>query len=94
MLLDIQIKCQIYNTDIEPEHESSEFMACTCEIHQYRQRKVARLDVQEMWSKAVMYPGSYRHLGFKDTAGINALTMAENRREGLSRLLPVVCFLK
>ncbi|GLA61421.1 hypothetical protein AtubIFM56815_001978 [Aspergillus tubingensis] len=27
MLLDIQIKCQIYNTDIEPEHESSEFMA-------------------------------------------------------------------
>lgn len=61
MLLDIQIKCQIYNTDIEPEHEASEFMACTCEIHQYRRRKVARLDVQEMWSKAVMYPGSYRH---------------------------------
>ncbi|BCS03224.1 uncharacterized protein AKAW2_70102S [Aspergillus luchuensis] len=57
MLLDIQIKCQIYNTDIEPEHEASEFMACTCEIHQYRRRKVARLDVQEMWSKAVMYPG-------------------------------------
>ncbi|PYH65019.1 uncharacterized protein BO88DRAFT_349692 [Aspergillus vadensis CBS 113365] len=57
MLLDIQIKCQIYNTDIEPEHESSEFMACTCEVHQYRRRKVARLDAQEMWSKAVMYPG-------------------------------------
>ncbi|PWY72671.1 hypothetical protein BO83DRAFT_37146 [Aspergillus eucalypticola CBS 122712] len=57
MLLEIQIKCQIYNTDIEPEHEASEFMACTCEIHQYQRRKVARLDVQEMWSKAVMYPG-------------------------------------
>ncbi|GKZ82031.1 hypothetical protein AnigIFM56816_006561 [Aspergillus niger] len=57
MLLDIQIKCQIYNTDIEPEHESSEYMACTCEVHQYRRRKAGRVDVQEMWSKAVMYPG-------------------------------------
>ncbi|GKZ30140.1 hypothetical protein AbraIFM66950_007999 [Aspergillus brasiliensis] len=57
MLLDIQLKAQIYNSDIEPEHEASDFMACTCEIHEYKRRKAKRVDVQEMWSKAVMYPG-------------------------------------
>ncbi|PYH87395.1 hypothetical protein BO71DRAFT_489605 [Aspergillus ellipticus CBS 707.79] len=52
----IQRICSIYNTDIEPEHESST-NRCDCAVHQYLYKKFARLKVQEIWSKAVMYPG-------------------------------------
>lgn len=51
----LQLSLGIYNSDIEPEHESS--MYCSCPIHQYKNRKMARLGVQNQWSKAVMYPG-------------------------------------
>lgn len=54
-LLNLQYQYQIYNSDIEPEHDTD--YPCYCPIHQYKQRKWARYGVQDMWSKAVMYPG-------------------------------------
>ncbi|OCK73109.1 hypothetical protein K432DRAFT_438401 [Lepidopterella palustris CBS 459.81] len=55
MLQSVQLAYHIYNSDIEPEHDSDLF--CNCAIHQYKRRKINRLGVQAMWSKAVMYPG-------------------------------------
>ncbi|KAF2667062.1 hypothetical protein BT63DRAFT_328406 [Microthyrium microscopicum] len=55
LLQQIQFAYGIYNSDIEPEHDTDFY--CNCEIHQYQRRKWARLGVQERWSKAVMYPG-------------------------------------
>ncbi len=55
-LQQLQYQYRIYNSDIEPEHETENYY-CNCAIHNYQRRKWSRLDVQEMWSKAVMYPG-------------------------------------
>nr|POE99419.1 hypothetical protein CFP56_52811 [Quercus suber] len=55
MLLSVQLKYGIYNSDIEPEHDTEYY--CNCPIHQYQRRKWQRYDVQKMWSQAVMYPG-------------------------------------
>jgi hypothetical protein len=55
MLQNLQQAYRIYNSDVEPEHESDYY--CNCAIHQYKRRKMNRLGVQDMWSKAVMYPG-------------------------------------
>ncbi|KAG0645420.1 hypothetical protein D0Z07_8539 [Hyphodiscus hymeniophilus] len=54
-LQSVQMSYKIYNSDIEPEHDSDYY--CSCPIHQYQRLKINRLGVQEMWSKAVMYPG-------------------------------------
>ncbi|KAK4500600.1 hypothetical protein PRZ48_008789 [Zasmidium cellare] len=51
----LQYQYRIYNSDIEPEHESDFY--CGCPIHQYKRRKWNRYGVQREWSKAVMYPG-------------------------------------
>ncbi|KAJ5760758.1 hypothetical protein N7520_007914 [Penicillium odoratum] len=51
----LQLEYSIYNSDIEPEHDT-EFI-CNCSIHMYQARKLARLRVQTKWSEAVMYPG-------------------------------------
>ncbi|RDW71841.1 hypothetical protein BP5796_07875 [Coleophoma crateriformis] len=51
----VQMAYRIYNSDIEPEHETD--LYCGCPIHQYKRKKTLRLGVQNMWSKAVMYPG-------------------------------------
>lgn len=61
MLQNVQLTYQIYNSDIEPEHETD--MYCNCVVHQYKRRKMNRLGVQSMWSKAVMYPGEPIDLG-------------------------------
>ena len=53
----LQLQYRIYNSDIEPEHDTEYY--CNCAIHQYQQRKWNRLGVQEMSAKAVMYPGLY-----------------------------------
>lgn len=61
-LQNLQFQYNIYNTEIEPEHESDYY--CSCPIHQYKQMKWNRRGVQEMWAKAVMYPGqqaSHQH---------------------------------
>lgn len=55
-LMQLQYSYGIYNDDLEPEHET-EYNWCSCAIHQYQRRKYQRLPVQDMWSKAVMYPG-------------------------------------
>lgn len=55
LLLKVQLTHRIYNSDIEPEHEADWY--CRCAIHQYKNKKIARLGVHDMWSKAVMYPG-------------------------------------
>ncbi|TVY27212.1 hypothetical protein LHYA1_G004663 [Lachnellula hyalina] len=55
LLQSVQMANGIYNSDIEPEHEFDGY--CNCAVHQYKYRKMARLDVQKMWSKAVLYPG-------------------------------------
>jgi hypothetical protein len=57
MLQSVQLAYRIYNSDIEPEHDSDFY--CNCAIHQYKRRKMNRLGVQDMWSRAVMYPGEH-----------------------------------
>lgn len=57
LLQDLQFRYGIYNPDIEPEHDTDYY--CSCPIHQYKQRKLARYNVQDIWSKAVMYPGQW-----------------------------------
>jgi hypothetical protein len=56
MLQTVQLANRIYNSDIDPEHEYDGY--CSCMIHQYKRAKIRRLPVQNMWSKAVMYPVS------------------------------------
>ena len=55
-LQNLQYKFGIYNSEIEPEHEADYY--CNCAIHHYQRMKWRRYGVQDMWSKAVMYPGS------------------------------------
>jgi hypothetical protein len=59
ILQTVQMAHQIYNSEIEPEHESNGY--CDCDIHEYKFIQMNRLGVQELWSKAVMYPGEHRH---------------------------------
>jgi hypothetical protein len=59
MLQSVQLANRIYNSDIEPEHDTDFY--CNCAIHQYKRRKINRLGVQDLWSKAVMYPGQHYH---------------------------------
>ncbi|KIY02092.1 uncharacterized protein Z520_02230 [Fonsecaea multimorphosa CBS 102226] len=51
----LQFQYNIYNSEIEPEHETDFY--CSCPIHQYQRMKWSRYGVQDMWSRAVMYPG-------------------------------------
>ncbi|KAJ5766246.1 uncharacterized protein N7511_003862 [Penicillium nucicola] len=55
MLHSAQLACRVYNPEIEPEHETH--LLCECHVHKYWKRRLDRLDVLEMWSKAVLYPG-------------------------------------
>jgi hypothetical protein len=55
MLQNLQFQYGIYNSDIEPEHETD--YPCNCPIHQYKWAKFRRYRVQDMWSHAVLYPG-------------------------------------
>ena len=55
LLQNLQYQYNIYNPEIEPEHETEFY--CGCPIHNYQRIKWNRYGVQEMWSKAVMYPG-------------------------------------
>ncbi|KAK5997664.1 hypothetical protein PT974_00019 [Cladobotryum mycophilum] len=54
-LQELQYQYNIFNSDLEPEHEVEG--QCYCDVHRYAQQKYNRLDVQEMWARAVMYPG-------------------------------------
>lgn len=59
MLQDLQYQNRIYNSDIEPEHEAEYY--CACPIHQYQRMKWNRRGVQEMWARAVVYPGLHAY---------------------------------
>ncbi|KAJ4396098.1 hypothetical protein N0V93_000315 [Gnomoniopsis smithogilvyi] len=52
----VQLHYRIYNTDLEPPEHDVDFY-CTCQSCAYRRRKAVRYRVQDIWSKAVMYPG-------------------------------------
>lgn len=54
-LQSVQFQYRIYNSDIEPEHDTEYY--CGCPICSYQKMKWRRYKVQDMWSKAVMYPG-------------------------------------
>lgn len=54
-LMNLQYEYGIYNSDIEPEHDTDYY--CNCSIHRYQAMKWRRYGVQDMWSKAVRYPG-------------------------------------
>ncbi|THV83024.1 hypothetical protein D6D29_04197 [Aureobasidium pullulans] len=54
-LQNLQLRYRIYNSEIEPEHETEN--PCSCAIHQYQRMKRSRRNVLEQWSAAVMYPG-------------------------------------
>lgn len=52
----VQRHYQIYNTELEPpEHDADVY--CACKSCEYKRRKMARYPTQDMWSKAVLYPG-------------------------------------
>lgn len=55
LLQRLQFQYNIFNSEIEPEHETD--YPCGCAIHMYMRRKWNRYPVQDLWSKAVMYPG-------------------------------------
>lgn len=55
LLQNVQLFLHIYNPEIEPERECG--YPCSCIMHKYIQRKMERLEIQEIWAKAVMYPG-------------------------------------
>jgi hypothetical protein len=54
-LQSLQIQYRIFNSEIEPEHDSD--YPCGCPIHQYQRMKRSRRSVLTQWSEAVMYPG-------------------------------------
>lgn len=58
ILQNVQLAHRIFNSDIEPEHDVDTF--CGCDIHQYMGLKVRRLNAQNRWSEAVIYPGKRR----------------------------------
>ena len=54
-LQQLQYRLNIWNAEVEPEHDTEYY--CTCAVHKYQRRKIQRVPLQKMWSKAVMYPG-------------------------------------
>ncbi|RKO90375.1 hypothetical protein BDK51DRAFT_30443 [Blyttiomyces helicus] len=56
LLQQAQVAAQIYNQEIEPEHEAWGGI-CVCLTCQYSRAKNDRLLVLDMWSRAVKYPG-------------------------------------
>jgi hypothetical protein len=76
VLQGVQLAHRIYNSDIEPEHDVDTF--CGCDIHQYMNLKVRRLNVQNGWSEAVMYPGK-RHCEASDCSSAQ-LTDSQAKR--------------
>lgn len=81
-LQNLQQQYNIYNSEIEPEHEADYY--CMCPIHNYKRMKWNRYGVQDMWSYAVMYPGEHTFLAYL-ISFLSRLTLffCWGRREGL-----------
>lgn len=69
-LQNLQFQYRIYNSEIEPEHDTDYY--CGCPIHRYQQMKRNRGNVLRAWSDAVMYPGE-KHYNDFNTQGQGAL---------------------
>lgn len=63
----LQFQYRIYNSEIEPEHDTDYY--CNCAIHKYQQMKRSRGNVLRAWSEAVMYPGEKSYNDFYTTQG-------------------------
>ncbi|KAJ7726420.1 hypothetical protein B0H16DRAFT_1780593 [Mycena metata] len=50
-----QYDAAIYNSDIEPEHDTETW--CSCKACGYRRAKRNRMSTHDIWSTAVRYPG-------------------------------------
>ncbi|CAG8427742.1 unnamed protein product [Penicillium salamii] len=92
MLHSVQMSCRIYNPEIEPEHETH--VLCDCPVHQYWKRKFERLEVLEMWSKAVLYPGEkpyhdFSHLRLSNNNPyaniLSSYTLASSSLRGIAK---------
>jgi hypothetical protein len=70
-LQNLQYQYGIYNSDIEPEHDTDNY--CFCPIHQYQRMKRSRYGVQDRWSKAVLYPGEKAYNDGWTTTGATGL---------------------
>ncbi|KAJ7045104.1 hypothetical protein C8F04DRAFT_523926 [Mycena alexandri] len=60
LLQSAQIAFEIYNSDIEPEHDTeraNEGRWCSCKACRYRVAKQNRMQTHGIWSTAVRYPG-------------------------------------
>ncbi|KAJ7037353.1 hypothetical protein C8F04DRAFT_1035602 [Mycena alexandri] len=70
-----QYEFGIYNSDVEPEHETER--SCSCQACQYRWAKVGRMKTHDIWSNAVRYPGesNYNDLYGGNDTSIFGLTM-------------------
>jgi hypothetical protein len=92
MLHSVQLSCRIYNSEIEPEHETH--LLCDCPVHKYWKKKFDRLGVLEMWSKAVIYPGEkpyheFSHLRLSNnnpyTSILSPYTLASASLNGIAK---------
>jgi hypothetical protein len=66
-LQNVQYQYGIYNSDIEPEHETD--YPCGCAIHNYQRMKRNRSKTLTAWSEAVKYPGEKTYNDFYQAQG-------------------------
>lgn len=66
-LQSLQFQYRIYNSEIEPEHDTDYY--CGCPIHRYQAMKRGRGNVLRIWSDAVMYPGEKAYNDFNTQNG-------------------------
>lgn len=66
-LQNLQFQYRIYNSEIEPEHDTDYY--CGCPIHRYQAMKRGRGNVLRVWSDAVMYPGEKHYNDFNTQNG-------------------------
>ncbi|QIX01677.1 hypothetical protein AMS68_007194 [Peltaster fructicola] len=63
----VQYNHHIFNSDIDPEHETEYY--CRCDICVYKERKYYRYAMQNQWSEAVKYPGETTYTDEKNLNG-------------------------
>ena len=66
-LQNLQFQYRIYNSEIEPEHDTDYY--CSCPIHRYQAMKRNRGNVMRLWSDAVKYPGEKSYNDFNAQTG-------------------------
>jgi hypothetical protein len=87
-LQQVQYRYGIYNTEIEPEHETD--YPCGCLIHQYQRAKYGRFETLKTWSKAVMYPGELKLKERVDIKAKNRTRATVCIRHRSSAIIPIL----